>query len=136
MRLGPVPSRRSARCWPAIGLRRSRWPNGLLGYGPEAEDAVRAVVRNACRRRPRTPETASLDAAVGFAESLSSDGPDAAELLERHALRDWVWTAVEPLPAPRLEDAREAFRAAGDRASGAIEVVPHPPSGRPIRRSR
>jgi RNA polymerase sigma-70 factor (ECF subfamily) len=98
---------------------------GLMGYGPEAEDAVqeaslvalrrigdvrdpqavgawlRTVVRNACRMRLRRPGMVSLDAAPGFAESLPSNGPDPAELLERHVLRDWIWSAVEQLPAPQ-----------------------------------
>jgi RNA polymerase sigma-70 factor (ECF subfamily) len=97
----------------------------LVGYGPEAEDAVqeaslialrgvgrirepaavgawlRTVTRNACRMRLRAPRTASLDAAPGFAQSLRADGPEPGELLERQALRDWVWGALEQLPEPQ-----------------------------------
>jgi len=97
----------------------------LVGYGPEAEDAVqeaslialrriggmrdpaaagawlRSVTRNACRMRLRAPRTASLDAAPGFAQSLRADGPEPEELLERQALRDWIWGALEQLPEPQ-----------------------------------
>ena len=100
----------------------------LLGHGPDAEDAVqeaalialrrigevrdpdavgpwrRMVVRNACRaqlRRPRPVPVAELPepAALGW----PADPPDPAEVLDRHALRDWVWSALEDLsPGLRL----------------------------------
>ncbi|MEV4811837.1 RNA polymerase sigma factor [Micromonospora avicenniae] len=93
----------------------------LLGYGPDAEDAVqdatvvalrrvgdvrdpaavgawlRAVVRNVCRaRRART----HLPLDDTLAAALRSREPDPAEALERHAVRDWVWQALDQLSAP------------------------------------
>jgi RNA polymerase sigma factor (sigma-70 family) len=93
----------------------------LLGYGPDAEDAVqeasvvalrrigdlrdpesvgpwlRMVVRNACRMRLRmnVPEPLGDEVAA-----LPSADPDPGQLLERSALRDWVWQAVDELSAP------------------------------------
>lgn len=94
----------------------------LLGYGPDAEDAVqeaslialrrigdlrapaaagswlRTVVRNVCRARLRAPADLALDERV--AAVLRSSEPDPTELLERHATRDWVWHALEQLSSP------------------------------------
>ena len=93
----------------------------LLGYGPDAEDAVqeaslvalrrigdlrdpgaagpwlRAVVRNVCRMRLRanTPVPVGDDLAA-----LPSAEPDPAQLLERNAFQDWVWHAIDELSAP------------------------------------
>ncbi|MET7481948.1 sigma-70 family RNA polymerase sigma factor [Streptomyces sp. NPDC005538] len=94
----------------------------LLGYGPDAEDAVqdaaltalrrigdvrepaavgawlRAIVRNACRMRLRANrETPGLD---GLEQAYLRDvGPSHPErLIEQHAMRDWIWDAVEELP--------------------------------------
>jgi RNA polymerase sigma factor (sigma-70 family) len=90
----------------------------LLGFGPLADDAVqdgmltalrrrhdvrdpeavgawlRAIVRNECRMqlraaRPMTPLRSDLPG-----------GDRAEELLERHALRDWVWHAIGQLSEP------------------------------------
>lgn len=97
----------------------------LTGYGSDAEDAVqeasmialsrigdlrdpaaagpwlRTVVRNVCRMRFRSPSDLSLD--TGRAAMLPSSEPDPAQLLDRHAIRDWVWRAMEELsPALRL----------------------------------
>jgi RNA polymerase sigma factor (sigma-70 family) len=97
----------------------------LVGYGPDAEDAVqeasmialsrigglrdpaaagswlRTVVRNVCRMRQRSPAELPLDTAR--AAVLPSAEPDPVELLEQHATRDWVWHAMEDLsPALRL----------------------------------
>jgi len=100
----------------------------LLGFAPDAEDAVqeaaivalrrigdlrdpdaagpwlRAVVRNECRARLRrtsaipVAEVADVIAAKGL-----DTAPDPAEILDRHALGDWVWTALEELsPVLRL----------------------------------
>lgn len=93
----------------------------LLGYGPDAEDAVqeaslvalrriddlrdpnaagpwlREVVRNACRMQSRV--NAPVPAGDGLA-ALPSTEPDPQELLERSALRDWVWHAIGELSAP------------------------------------
>jgi RNA polymerase sigma-70 factor (ECF subfamily) len=94
----------------------------LLGYGPDAEDAVqeaslialrrigdlrnpraagpwlRTVVRNACRMKHRSP--AGLRLGDGLAATLRSSEPDPAKLLEQHATRDWVWHALEDLSPP------------------------------------
>ncbi|MGW0996286.1 RNA polymerase sigma factor [Streptomyces sp. NPDC002520] len=93
----------------------------LLGCGPDAEDAVqdaaltalqrigavrdpssvgawlRAIVRNAARMRLRaTRETLGLD---GLDHCPRENGPAQPEqLIEQHALRDWIWYAVEELP--------------------------------------
>jgi RNA polymerase sigma-70 factor (ECF subfamily) len=95
---------------------------GQLGHTPEAEDAVHdavlvalqrlgdlrdpaavrpwlhAIVRNACRRRRRGPgETTVPDPARLPLRALA---PSPEEVLERHALRDWVWQALAELSAP------------------------------------
>ncbi|MEU8973423.1 sigma-70 family RNA polymerase sigma factor [Streptomyces monashensis] len=94
----------------------------LLGCGPDAEDAVqdaaltalrrigdvrdpaavgawlRAIVRNAARMRLRDArETPGLD---GLGELRPGEhGPSYPErLIDRHAMRDWIWDAVEELP--------------------------------------
>jgi RNA polymerase sigma factor (sigma-70 family) len=95
----------------------------ILGYGPDAEDAVqeaavtalrrigdlrdpaavgpwlRMVVRNACRMRLRAPTATPLDDAL--AERLPSAEPDPAQVLDQHAARDWVWHALDDL-SPEL----------------------------------
>ncbi|MBP2704508.1 sigma-70 family RNA polymerase sigma factor [Microbispora sp. RL4-1S] len=88
----------------------------ILGHGPDAEDAVqdaalialrrigdvrdphalapwlKAVVRNACRTQLRTRRPlSSLDVAV------LPDVPGLDELLDRHAVRDWIWHAMGEL---------------------------------------
>lgn len=96
----------------------------LVGYGPDAEDAVqdaaliavtrigdvrdpdavgawlRTVVRNVCLaqlRRPRPVSTGDLD------RTLVVVAADPARLLDGRATRDWVWHAVELLsPALRI----------------------------------
>ncbi|MFE3169452.1 RNA polymerase sigma factor [Streptomyces sp. NPDC059224] len=99
---------------------------GLLGYGPEAEDAVqeasivalrrigdirdpdavgpwlRTVVRNVCRAMLRRTSAVPLetDALVRLERSTA---PDPAELIEQYALRDWIGTALAQLsPGLRL----------------------------------
>ncbi|MFI5999342.1 RNA polymerase sigma factor [Streptomyces sp. NPDC051366] len=94
----------------------------LLGYGPDAEDAVqeaaltalrrigdvrdpaaagawlRAIVRNACRMRlRRAREVPGLD---GLDQLHLNDGEAShpERRIERHAMRDWIWDAVEELP--------------------------------------
>jgi RNA polymerase sigma-70 factor (ECF subfamily) len=91
----------------------------LLGYGPAAEDAVqdamlvaleqlptladpaaagawlRAVVRNTCRMqlrraRPTVPLQWDVEASDGGTE----------QVIEQHALRDWIWHAVGQLSEP------------------------------------
>nr|WP_275935758.1 sigma factor [Herbidospora sakaeratensis] len=88
----------------------------LLGHRADAEDAVqdamlvavrriddlrdpdaagpwlRAIVRNACRARLRTAAAVPLPAA-----ELPAPGPTPEELLERRALRDWVWHVLNDL---------------------------------------
>jgi RNA polymerase sigma factor (sigma-70 family) len=97
----------------------------ILGYGPEAEDAVQdaalvalrrvadirdphavvpwlhAIVRNACRMylRSRIPVPVS-DIASVLPPAVERDP---AALLDTHGMRDWVWCAIEELsPALRL----------------------------------
>ncbi|CAN5753766.1 sigma-70 family RNA polymerase sigma factor [soil metagenome] len=95
---------------------------GQLGYGPEAQDAVqdamlialqrltdirdpgaagawlRAIVRNVCRMRRRASREHSGDDSVIL--GLASNDPVPEELLDRHALGDWVWQALEGLSEP------------------------------------
>ncbi|WP_439673998.1 RNA polymerase sigma factor [Embleya sp. MST-111070] len=98
---------------------------GVLGYGPAADDAVqdaaltalrrigdvrepaaagawlRAVVRNHARMRLRSDrETPGLD---GLEHLLLRDDETShpERVIERHAMRDWIWGAVEQLP-PKL----------------------------------
>ncbi|MFC6157422.1 RNA polymerase sigma factor [Kribbella jiaozuonensis] len=113
----------------ALGLLLARHRAGMqavavsvLGHSHDAEDAVqeaamialrrvgdvrdpdavgpwlKMVVRNVCRARLRKMS------AVPVAEPAPLDVvPDPAEVLDRHALRDWVWTALEDLtPGLRL----------------------------------
>ncbi|WP_329218559.1 sigma-70 family RNA polymerase sigma factor [Streptomyces sp. NBC_01485] len=92
---------------------------GVLGYGPEAEDAVqdamltavrrigelrdpsaagawlRTIVRNNCRMRLRTNTPVSLANFEGL--GLRSSEPSPEELLERTVQRDWVWHALNTL---------------------------------------
>jgi RNA polymerase sigma factor (sigma-70 family) len=94
----------------------------LLGYGPDAEDAVqdaaltalrrigdvrepaavgawlRAIVRNAARMRLRAVrELPGLDALEQV--YVRDDEPSHPErVVEQHAMRDWIWDAVEELP--------------------------------------
>ena len=94
----------------------------LLGYGPDAEDAVqdaaltalrrigdvrepaavgawlRAIVRNAARMRLRAVrELPGLDALEQV--YVRDDEPAHPErVVEQHAMRDWIWDAVEELP--------------------------------------
>lgn len=87
---------------------------GVLGYGPEAEDAVqdaslialrrigdvrqaeavgawlRMIVRNVCRARLR-----SADSTTPFPELGVAAGPE--EIIDRHAMRDWLWRAIDEL---------------------------------------
>ncbi|MCA1220375.1 RNA polymerase sigma factor [Streptomyces sp. 8L] len=94
----------------------------LVGYGPDAEDAVqeasmialsrigslrdpaavapwlRAVVRNVCRTQRRSPAHVPLD--DRHVALLRSAEPDPLERLERHATRDWVWQAMAELSSP------------------------------------
>jgi RNA polymerase sigma-70 factor (ECF subfamily) len=97
----------------------------VLGYGPDAEDAVqdaaltalrrigdvrdpaavgawlRAIVRNASRMRLRdTRETPGLDG-LDHLRLPDHEASHPEEFIEQHAMRDWIWDAVEELP-PRL----------------------------------
>ncbi|MEV2189503.1 sigma-70 family RNA polymerase sigma factor [Streptomyces phaeochromogenes] len=97
----------------------------LLGYGPDAEDAVqdaaltalrrigdvrdpaavgawlRAIVRNASRTRLRdTRETPGLDG-LDHLRLRDDETSHPEQLIEQHAMRDWIWDAVDELP-PKL----------------------------------
>jgi RNA polymerase sigma factor (sigma-70 family) len=100
----------------------------LLGHSPDAEDAVqeaalialrrigdvrdpdaigpwlRMVVRNVCRAQLRKMSAVPMAELEGAVEmDRSGSPPDPAEVLDRHALRDWVWSALEDLsPGLRL----------------------------------
>lgn len=92
----------------------------MLGYGPQAEDAVHdtflaalrkidtlsdpgalqawldAIVRNVCRMYLREARPLSLDARPGTDPVAALDDPE--EALDRIGLKDWVWKALEQLP--------------------------------------
>lgn len=94
----------------------------LLGYSPEAQDAVqdamlvalqqlgelrdpsaagawlRAIVRNACRMRRRATRSYVTDDSI--IATIMSDELTPDQVLDRHALRDWVWYAMEELSEP------------------------------------
>ncbi|MET8637116.1 sigma-70 family RNA polymerase sigma factor [Streptomyces sp. NPDC004680] len=100
----------------------------LLGHGADAEDAVqeaalialrrigdvrdrdavgpwlRMVVRNVCRAQLRRMSAVPVAEPAGAVAMDRTYGPpDPAEVLDMHALRDWVWSAVEDLsPGLRL----------------------------------
>ncbi|WP_405587777.1 RNA polymerase sigma factor [Streptomyces sp. NBC_01190] len=100
----------------------------LLGQSQDAEDAVqeavlialrrigdvrdphavgpwlRMVVRNVCRAQLRKMSAVPLaEPATAGAVDRAGGPPDPAEVVERHALRDWVWSALEDLsPGLRL----------------------------------
>ncbi|MGW2071221.1 RNA polymerase sigma factor [Streptomyces sp. NPDC001953] len=100
----------------------------LLGHSSDAEDAVqeaalialrrigdvrdrdavgpwlRMVVRNACRAQLRRTSAVPVAEPAGAAVMDRTYGPpDPAEVLDRHALGDWVWSAMEDLsPGLRL----------------------------------
>ncbi|GAX49945.1 RNA polymerase sigma factor [Streptomyces olivochromogenes] len=94
----------------------------LLGYGPDAEDVVqdaaltalrrigdvrdpaavgawlRAIVRNAARMRLRvTRETPGLDG-LDQLHPCDHEPSHPERVVEQHAMRDWIWDAVEELP--------------------------------------
>ena len=88
---------------------------GMLGHGPQAEDAVHdtfvialrridglhdpaaarawllTVLRNVCRGELRRRAVEPVPEPSAFAVD---------EAIDRHALRDWVWTALERLSEP------------------------------------
>ena len=96
---------------------------GMLGHGQDAEDAVQdtfvvalrrigelrepaaaggwlvAVLVNRCRAQLRRPARERL--ADGVLEPRGPLDDAVAQSLERSALRDWVWTALERLPEPQ-----------------------------------
>ena len=95
---------------------------GMLGYGPDAEDAVQdaiviamrrigdlrepaaaggwlaTIVVNVCRARLRRPPhelpTADIVNARGALDSVQQS-------IDQGALSDWIWTALERLPEPQ-----------------------------------
>ncbi|MFG2071200.1 RNA polymerase sigma factor [Nonomuraea maritima] len=100
----------------------------MLGHSQDAEDAVqeaalialrrigdvrdpdavgpwlRMVVRNVCRAQLRKMSAVPVaEPAQVLATDRSGGPPDPADVLDRHALRDWVWSALEDLsPGQRL----------------------------------
>jgi RNA polymerase sigma-70 factor (ECF subfamily) len=110
----------------ALGLLLDRHEAGmravalsLLGYGPDAEDAVQdamvtairrigevrdrgaagawlqAVVRNNCRMRLRATRLTPVADPELFLPPADTPGPE--ELIEQAASRDWVWHAIGEL---------------------------------------
>src|SRR5690349_373352 len=93
---------------------------GVLGWSPEAEDAVqdaaltaltrigqlrepaavgawlRAIARNGARMRVRSATIPG----EALPETLADRGPTPEQVLDRHALRNWVWTALRELSEP------------------------------------
>lgn len=94
----------------------------ILGYGPQAEDAVQdaflvalrkidgvrepaavggwlhMVLRNICYTRLRAGQGEILaDELVRYADQRSSEA-SAEESIDRLAMREWVWTALSELP--------------------------------------
>lgn len=65
---------------------------------------LRMVVRNVCRAKLRRVSAVPVADLAGMLAVTRADGPpDPAEVLDRHVLRDWVWTAFEELsPTLRL----------------------------------
>jgi RNA polymerase sigma factor (sigma-70 family) len=92
----------------------------LLGFGPDVDDVVqdaalvalrrigelrdpaavgpwlRMIVRNACRTRLRSARVMVPIESL----PLASTGPTPEQVLDQHASRDWIWQAIEELPAP------------------------------------
>ncbi|WP_326568451.1 sigma-70 family RNA polymerase sigma factor [Amycolatopsis rhabdoformis] len=112
----------------ALGVLLARHEAGMrgvaiavLGYTAEADDAVqdaavvalrrigdvrdpaavgawlRMVVRNACRARLRS--TRDIPVADGW-DATAATLATPEQLLDDHALRDWVWQAIEQLTPP------------------------------------
>jgi RNA polymerase sigma factor (sigma-70 family) len=111
----------------ALGLLLARHQAGMravalsmLGFGPDAEDAVqdaclialrrigdvrdpsavgswlRTIVRNACRMRLRVPDELPL----GDFPDIPAAVPTPEEVLDGHGLRDWIGKALGELPEP------------------------------------
>lgn len=95
---------------------------GILGYSPEVDDVVqdaalialrrigdvrdpdaigawlRMVVRNECRMRFRRARELPIGADMLMVDDQSPD-----RVIEQHAVRDWIWSAIEELsPTLRL----------------------------------
>jgi RNA polymerase sigma-70 factor (ECF subfamily) len=94
----------------------------LLGWGADAEDAVqdamlaalqrigelrdpaaagpwlKAITRNNARQRLRLAARTHL--AADHLDSRAATEPTAEDLLDRYALRDWLWSALETLSEP------------------------------------
>ncbi|MGH3164290.1 MAG: RNA polymerase sigma factor [Trebonia sp.] len=92
----------------------------VLGHCPDAEDAVqdamlaamskigelrdpaaagswlRAIVRNCCLMRMRTRREVPFPGGL----PIVSEAVTPEEAVDRHALRDWIWHAIEELSAP------------------------------------
>jgi RNA polymerase sigma factor (sigma-70 family) len=114
----------------ALGLLLTRHQAGMhavalaiLGPSPDADDAVqdaslvalrrigdlrdpaaagawlRAIVRNACKAILRQRQAADLALDDDLAP-VPAAGPSPEEILDRHALRDWIWRAAGELSPP------------------------------------
>jgi RNA polymerase sigma-70 factor (ECF subfamily) len=90
---------------------------GMLGHGPDAEDAVQDTILIALRRIGELREPAAVGGWLAAilvnvcraqlrrpvpGSPVSDDAFDTVqEAIEQAALRDWVWTALERLPEPQ-----------------------------------
>ena len=83
---------------------------------------LHTVLRNACLMRLRRKQHEILSAAV----DASAAAPDPEQVLEQHAMRDWIWTAIEPLgPEDRLTVIMRYFtRCCSYRAIADVTAVP------------
>jgi RNA polymerase sigma factor (sigma-70 family) len=111
----------------ALGMLLQRHEAGMravalsiLGFGPDVDDVVqdaalvalrrigdvrdpaavgpwlRMIVRNGCRSRLRSAQPLVPIESL----PLASTGPTPEQVLDQHAARDWIWQAIEELPAP------------------------------------
>jgi RNA polymerase sigma factor (sigma-70 family) len=95
---------------------------GILGYGPQAEDAVHdtflvalrkidrvrepaavagwlhAVLRNVCLMRLRAGQGEILSDEMRSHAPVATPERPVEEALDRLAMREWVWTAISELP--------------------------------------
>ena len=113
----------------SLGLLLERYRTSLyalalriLGYGPQAEDAVQdafvvalrkidhvrepaavggwlhAVLRNVCLMRLRTGQGELLFKELPMRTERGFSEPSAEESIDQLAMREWVWTALSELP--------------------------------------
>jgi RNA polymerase sigma-70 factor (ECF subfamily) len=79
----------------------------LLGYRPDAEDAIQETCLAAMRHIGSVRDPESVGAWLQAVELLTDSPPDLLDgrpgpedRIERLALRDWIWGALQRLPEP------------------------------------